>query len=264
MSHETKSVGSGAYVLNALNETERKEFETQLAGSEELRNEVTELTDTAVLLGMAVTPVTPSPELRTSVMDRIASTPQLPREVAPVRTLHAVPVLADEPPVELGETNAKARQRWYQRPVLALTASAAAVLLVVGAVAGITAGANGINEQQQAAALTSIVTAPDSAHAAASISTGGKAKLVWSNKLGKSALIVDGLKALPSDKTYELWYISPAGKASKAGLMDVDGKSTSKVLEGTLVSGDTVGVTVEPAGGSNAPTTKPIVAIHPI
>ena len=50
-----------------------------------LRNDAIESTDTAVLLGLAVTPVTPSPDLRNRVMDRIASMPQLPREVAGVR-----------------------------------------------------------------------------------------------------------------------------------------------------------------------------------
>ncbi len=47
---------------------ERADFETQLAESEELRNEVTELTDTAVLLGLAADPVTPSPALKQNIM----------------------------------------------------------------------------------------------------------------------------------------------------------------------------------------------------
>jgi anti-sigma-K factor RskA len=267
---DATSVGSGAYVLNAMDQDERNIFEAQLAESEELRNEVTELTDTAVLLGMAVAPVTPSPELRDTVMSKIAALPQLSRDIAPVRSIHTGPValsLAAEPPAQLNyasamlETNAKARQRWYQRPVLALTAAAAAVVLIAGTVAGVNAGIQGADQQQAAAALTSVVTASDAQRAEASVSTGGTATLVWSSKLGKSALIVHGLKSLPSDKTYELWYINSKGTPTKAGLMEPTGKSTSQVLTGKMANGDTVGVTVEPAGGSTTPTTKPIVAI---
>lgn len=101
------TTSSGAYVLNSLDPHEQHEFEAQLAESEELRNEVTELTDTAVLLGMAVAPVAPSPELRDSIMSRLASTPQLSREVAPIRTIHAAhkadvaPAESTSPPTAL-------------------------------------------------------------------------------------------------------------------------------------------------------------------
>jgi anti-sigma-K factor RskA len=33
------------------------------------------------------------------------------------------------------------------------------------------------------------------------------------------------------------------------------------VLQGDLAKGDTVGITVEPNGGSKQPTSKPVVAI---
>ena len=93
------------------------------------------------------------------------------------------------------------------------------------------------------------------------MSTGGKVTLVWSLTQRKSAVIATGLKVLPSDKTYELWYISAAGKPTSAGLFESNGKNTLQVLSGQMSRGDTVGVTVEPAGGSKAPTTKPVVAI---
>jgi anti-sigma-K factor RskA len=262
-------VDSGAYVLDALTEGEREQFETQLVDSEDLRSEVTELTDTAVLLGLAVDPVTPSPQLRESILGKIASVPQLSGEVAQVREIRSVPEVPEVPevpavpavPARFGAASEKARSRWFARPVAVITAAAAAVVLVVGGVGIVTSLGQNSTQSQAGDALASIEGAPDSQRAAASISTGGKATLVWSAKLKKSALIVNGLAKLPSDKTYELWYIDSGGTPTKAGLLEVTGSRTWRVLTGALSAGDTVGVTVEPAGGSKAPTTKPIVAI---
>jgi anti-sigma-K factor RskA len=265
MNNDKNSAGSGSYVLGAMDETERTEFEAQLAESQELRNEVTELTDTAVLLGMAVEPVTPSPALKQNIMARLSQTPQLDREdLAPVRTLRAVPQLAAEPVLESRpptRTSHKAQARWYSRPVLGLVAAAAAVVLIVGGVVGTTLAINGAHTSQQADALASINTASDVRRAEASVSTGGKVTLVWSLSQKKSAVIGTGLTVLPGDKTYELWYINTSGKATPAGLFESNGKNTLQVLSGNMAQGDTVGVTVEPAGGSKAPTTKPVVAI---
>ena len=256
--------GSGSYVLDAMDADEREEFEALLADSSELRSEVTELTDTAVLLGMAVDPVTPSPALKQNIMARLSQIPQLPREDAPVRALRAVPALAEEPgdqPRSTGTMSGKAVPRWYTRPAVAVTAAAAAVLLIVGGIVGANVAIQGANSSQQADALAAITTASDVQRAQASVSTGGTATLVWSLHLKKSALIGKGLKTLPVGKTYELWYISAAGTPTPAGLFESNGASTLRVLSGTMTKGDTVGVTVEPAGGSKAPTTKPIVAI---
>jgi anti-sigma-K factor RskA len=265
MQNDKNSAGSGSYVLNAMDATERTEFEAQAAESEELRNEVTELTDTAVLLGMAVDPVIPSPALKQNIMARLSQTPQLEREeVAPVRALRAVPQLVSEPVREaqpLSRTSHKAQVRWYQRPALAVVAAAAAVVLITGGVVGTTLAINGAHTSQQADALASINTASDVQRAEASVSTGGKVTLVWSLSQRKSAVIGTGLKVLPGGKTYELWYIDTSGKATPAGLFESNGKNTLQVLSGNMSQGDTVGVTVEPSGGSKTPTTKPVVAI---
>jgi anti-sigma-K factor RskA len=248
---------SGAYVLNALDASERDAFEVRLEHSEELRNEVTELTDTAVLLGMAVDPVTPSAELKSDIMSKIATMPQLPRDVAPVRELY--PTGAASPaPVALSR---KAQLRWFNRPIIAITSAAAAVALLIGGGVAVGIANQAVQHSQVADALAAINSAADVQHAAASVSTGGKATLVWSLSQRKSALIVTGLGAAPGGKTYELWYIDGKGVATPAGLFSANGQRILEVLDGRMSKGDTVGVTIEPSGGSKAPTTKPIVAI---
>jgi anti-sigma-K factor RskA len=258
-----RAADSGAYVLNALDAESRAAFEAQLRESDELRNEVTELNDTAVLLGMAVDPVTPPPALKESIMSKLATTPQLPREVPPVREIRpdaSVGQPVAEPPQEL---NRKAQARWFTRPAVAMTSVAAAVALLIGGGVAVSLTHNqGTQQEQQADALASIMTAPDQQSAVASISTGGKATLEWSPAQEKAALLVHGLAPLPSDKTYELWYIDAnTGTAKPAGTFNPTKNSTFQVLDGKMAEGDTVGVTVEPSGGSKQPTTKPIVAI---
>ena len=145
--------------------------------------------------------------------------------------------------------------------VTALAAVAAAIALFVGGGVITTSLAQNSFAQQQADQLAAINSADDAQRASVDLADGGTATLVWSNTLLSSALIVDGLAPLPADRTYELWYINDAG-ARPAGTFGVAGSgSTWRVLDGTMKAGDTVGVTVEPRGGSDAPTTDPVVVI---
>ncbi|WP_158865407.1 anti-sigma factor [Leifsonia sp. AG29] len=238
-------------------------FELGAADEQEAR----EFEDLAAQLGLAAEPVEPRPELKAAIMAKIAATPQLPAEQAapPV----ARPAAAADDAVGLvtplsPSTSAeeRARRRWFQRPGLILASAAAAILLFIGgAFLGSSLAGTDSYQRQQATALAQINAAPDVQRATAPVSGGGTATLVWSGKLGTSALIADDLPPLPQGKTYELWYIRD-GAATPAGTMQPAGTgSTWRVLTGRMAAGDTVGVTVEPRGGSDKPTTKPIVAI---
>ena len=239
---------SGSYALNGLDAADLAEFETHLQQSHATRDEVTELTDTAVLLGLAVEPVQPSAGLKASIMDQLDAHPQLP-------------VAAASSAAFASPAGRKAQARWFTRPVTALAAVAAAIALFVGGGVVTTSLAQNNFAQQQADQLAAINSADDAQRASVDLADGGTATLVWSNTLLSSALIVDGLAPLPADRTYELWYINDAG-ARPAGTFGVAGSgSTWRVLDGTMKAGDTVGVTVEPRGGSDAPTTDPVVVI---
>ncbi|TFC04818.1 anti-sigma factor [Cryobacterium adonitolivorans] len=164
-----------------------------------------------------------------------------------------------------GSAAERAQRRWFQRPAGYLVAAAAAAALFVG---GTFAGQALYGDpsqdfaQVQAASLAEINAAPDSQRASTQTLEGQDATLVWSGELGLSAIIVDDLPALGDDQDYQLWYIGSSGPVS-AGTFDSDGSGTAwRVLDGTMSAGDAVGVTVEPAGGSEQPTTDPIVAIQ--
>ena len=243
---------SGSYALNGLDPADVAAFEQHLASSQETRNEVTELTDTAVLLGLAATPVTPSAGLKASIMSQLDAHPQ----VSPAATAPApAPVAA-----AIGSAAKRAERRWFARPVTALAAAAAVIALVAGGgmIASTIAGTQ--QQQQQADQLAAINAADDVQRASVELDGGGTATLVWSNELLSSALIVDGMQALPDGKVYELWYIGDDG-ARPAGTFTTGGERTWRVLDGDMAAGDKVGVTIEPAGGSEIPTTDPVVVI---
>lgn len=227
----------------------------------ETDQEAGEFEDVAARLALAAEPVEPPAELKTALFAKLGSLPQLPAE-APQSGAAPVPPPAEQAQAEPTPTERRAQRRWFQRPGAILAAAAAAVILFVGGVfVGSTIAGTSSYQQQQASALAAINASPDAQRASAGISGGGTATLVWSAQLGRSALVATDLPPLPNDKTYELWYIR-SGTATPAGTMNADGSlATWRVLAGEMKAGDTVGMTVEPSGGSKQPTTKPIVAI---
>lgn len=266
---EDQMNSSGAYSVSALNDDERKAFEAYLAGADDAsRAEVAELSETAAILAMAVEPVTPSDELRASVLAKIASLPQLPAQdsvEAPAAESSAT--LTSQQQERLlapaGPAAATARLRWFQRPVALLGAAAAAVVLAVsGGFLGAALVSDDNGSDQASDRLAELYAAPDAQRVTADVAGGGSATLVFSHDLDRSAVVFDGLTELPSDKVYELWYIDADGDPRPAGLVELPGTGDGwYVLDGELSEGDTVGVTVEPAGGSETPTTDPVVAI---
>jgi hypothetical protein len=236
-----------------VNEQERADFESYAAGSEDAAAEAASLSDTAVLLGLATNPATPSPQLRASLMSAIRGTRQL----------------AVDPEGAGSAAERAARARWFTRPATILVAAAAAVALFAGGTAlGLAINSNQDAERLQQAelaqstSLAELSTAKDVQRAAASVPGGGQATLIWSLELRRSALLIDGLPSLPAGETYQLWYMDAAGAAKPAGTFEPQpGGTTWRVLDGAMSGGDTVGVTVEPDGGSARPTSTPIVTI---
>lgn len=274
---------TGAYAVDALTGEELAEFERYLAESEEARTEVVGMTETAVLLGSVAAPVTPSAQLKESLLALIATTEQLPplpgagagavagleprRETGaprpdaatelPIRG-EAVPLVGQERGRQSAQSKAKAR--WFARPTPVIAAAAAAAALFFGGNVVINSLQQADTVRTEAGALASLTTAADLQTQVQPVAGGGKATLVWSGQLGRSALVLSDLPTLDLGKTYEAWYISTSG-ARPAGTFDATAGDTWHVLEGSMSKADAIGVTVEPAGGSQQPTTKPIVAL---
>jgi anti-sigma-K factor RskA len=74
---------------------------------------------------------------------------------------------------------------------------------------------------------------------------------------GNTTLQVSGLSTAPRGKTYEAWVIPKGGKPKPAALFS-GGAGTTVQLQIPAPRSAVVAVTVERAGGTSAPTTKPI------
>jgi anti-sigma-K factor RskA len=111
------------------------------------------------------------------------------------------------------------------------------------------------------AAIAALLSAPDARTTSAATSAGGTATVVSSLREAAIVFTSSGLRPLPATEVYELWFIGDGG-ARPAGLVPPAlAWGTSPVLAAGLEPGDKVGVTVEPAGGTAAPTTTPIVVM---
>ena len=88
---------------------------------------------------------------------------------------------------------------------------------------------------------------------------------LWALRRGGAVVFTSsGLPVLPPSSVYELWFIGSGG-ARPAGLvppvLSGTAGTTAPLHAAGLTAGDVVGVTVEPAGGVQAPTTTPIVVL---
>lgn len=158
----------------------------------------------------------------------------------------------------------RAQRRWFSRPALLLGGVAAAAALLVGGVAGaaITSSVTDTSAVTASAEqLAAITSAPDSKTARSTMEDGSTATVVWSDSMAQSAVLVDGLSALPSDRTYEAWYVG-SDEVVPAGTFQAGDGTTWHVLDGSMAHGAAIAVTVEPAGGSDQPTSVPILVVE--
>ncbi|WP_327116103.1 anti-sigma factor [Streptomyces sp. NBC_01341] len=243
---------SGAYVLHALPEEERRAFEAHMAGCESCRQEVAGLRRTAALLGRA-TAETPPDALRERVLGMLAATPQDPDP-------------GDGPQATAPRAGLRRGRRSPARALrLALAASVAAILACLG-LAGwqrqeaSDARAAAQHAEQRQANLTKVLTAPDVRLASQGLVEGATASVTFSRSEDTATLAVSGLPRLPAGRTYEAWFMED-GTPVPAGLLSRDPGRQVTFLKGTLDNASAVALSIEPAGGSTRPTTVPLGAI---
>lgn len=255
---------TGAYALDALTPDEAAEVERAMAASEDLRGEVAELTDTAVLLGLAVPPAEPSPELRARLLGAIETTPQLPAEGADAQepaepSRPSPPAAAPAATAATGPASRAAERRWFTRPGALIAAVAAAALLLFGAGVLVDNLVRPSSSSTQTVSWSALTTAPDLQHRTAAVAGGGTVSVYWSAQLGASGVVVRGASA-PAGKSMQLWRME-GGKATSAGLWHPPAGEDRQVIRGAMHKGQTFGITIEPSGGSPQPTSTPVVAI---
>ena len=244
---------SGGYVLDALSETERDSFERHLQHCPLCQDEVRGLRETAARLGLAKT-ADPPPQLRQRVLAAAYRTRQLPPPVGDRIERRRARVSS-----MFGATSGPVRRRpLIPRLAGALAAAAVAVIATLGINQAVTRHQPASNGSASAA-ISPVVGAPDARTETAPTTAGGTVTIVVSADRQAAVVSVRGLRALPATQTYQLWVIAPDG-ARSAGLMSGTGRA-GPLLAADVEPGDRIGITVEPAGGTPAPTTAPVIAV---
>lgn len=230
---------TGAYALNALTPSESVRFEDHLSDCDSCVQEVRGFTETSARLAAAVAE-TPPVELRAKVLEEVSRT----RQLAPA------PERLPEPrrpglPWTLG---------------LVLAACLAAIIALGAVVLDQREQVNELrgNEQQIAAVLA----APDAVTTSAEPMEGVSVTVVRSESLGDLVFSAHGLEDL-SDEDYQLWLTRPDGSVSSAGVLAVEeeGFVLPVLASSQDEETDGIAVTIEPEGGSEQPTSDPVMAM---
>ena len=236
---------AGAYALDALTEPDRVKFERHLAGCEACRQEASSLREAAGRLA-AVSAVPPPAHVREQVLAEAARTRQQP------------PLTLDAP---AGSGAGRRAVRWRApRMAVAIAGGLILVALVLGGLFIHTQRSLNL-EQAHNRAIATVLNAPDATIMSAKAMTSGSATVVMSHRDRALVLTTAMLPALPAGQRYQVWLMGPR-RTRPAGMLPEPRRGmTAPVVVSGVAPGDMVGLTVEPASGSTAPSSAPVLML---
>ncbi|WP_144874056.1 anti-sigma factor [Microbacterium sp. 1.5R] len=269
--HEFAELAAGA-ALGALSPDDQQRYHAALVENPQWQRIADADAAVAAMLSDGVAPVAPSADIRSSLLARIAITPQ--NGEVYVDPASSAATSARESDSEEGDDQAstepshraargeEADVKAPARRLRVLFALAACLALLVGVGIGTVALNDYLNRPASVVALQEIQSADDAQQASVELADGGTATAHWSASVGEAVLVADGIASLPDDQDYELWFVR-GDQPISAGVFEAQGGEATALLSGDMHEGDVIAVTVEQAGGSpdGTPTSTPIVAI---
>lgn len=224
---------AGAYALDALDDLERVRFEAHLDQCASCTEEVSSFLDTTALLG-AANEIELSPEFRSAVLDNLDNV----RQIGPVTA-----------------------RVTRMAPRLMSVAAAVLAFAVIG-LSVVTAGLRReVDDLSPYRDVAAIIQAEDSITLTETIGD-ATVKIVASPSSGAGAVLANGMAAAPNGHAYQLWLITVDGEALPAGFLAIGDDGTGEeIMHGEMDGVIAVGITVEPDGGSEAPSTEPIAVL---
>jgi anti-sigma-K factor RskA len=236
---------SGAYVVDALDDDERALFDEHLPGCLDCQREVASLREATALMADDAA-LTPPASLRRSVLAGIQTIRPLPPETGA------------EPQSDDGRRPGVAKvlpMRRRRHRIATLVAAAAAVVAIVGG--AVYQPWQGNESSTQLSAADQVLAASDAQRHSIEFDDGSSATVVRSVNKGKAVLLTRDMAAPPAGKAFEVWLQDEAGTMAPAGMMRTAGDH-KLLLDGDAAKATGVGITVEPAAGSDVPTSEPI------
>ncbi len=233
MDHERFEELKDAYVLGALPEEERDEFERYLAAHPERQAEVDDLGAFANLLAISPQQHEPPPELRRRVMEVVEA------EAAPRRTRRR-PIFAG-------------LREYLDARTITLGAAA---MLVVGLLSWNVLLQNQVQDlsgQVEEARAEGQTIELEGAWA----QQGASAEVAAIDE-NRVILVAENMPSVPEDRTLQIWVIHD-DVPTPSGLFDPEGNMTAAAVTTSIEKADAIAVTVEPAGGSEKPTSDPVL-----
>jgi anti-sigma-K factor RskA len=225
-----------AYVLGALPEEERLEFEQYLVAHPDLQEEVEALGAVAGLLAFSPQEQEPPPELRRRIMATVEAESVHPHT---------------------------SRRSWlaglWDAVGIRDLALAAAAMLVIGLFSWSMLLQGEVRDlQDRVQSLQSQPQGPQLiALGGVGTKQGARAELVTLEG-DRAVLVAENMPPVPEGKTYQIWVIK-GDTPQPSGLFEPKGDSIAAVVENPVEGADAVAVTVEPKGGSKKPTTDPML-----
>ncbi|MET2010275.1 anti-sigma factor [Microbacterium chocolatum] len=265
---------AAGYALNALTPRDRAAFEHALQQHPEWVERVDADVAAAASLAETVREEVPPLTARSTLLARIAATPQSATgpdagafghhafaEIVPPRPplpdADAAPARRDPTP-STSVVQTVSRRNWTK----GLFALAASLVLLVTLGWGAASVNEFVNRPPAVVALAEIESAPDAQSITAEVTGGGIATAHWSASLEKAVLVSSNLPGISADEAFEMWVVDADGAVSAGTFAPEDGQTTV-LLDAAVAEGDVIALTVEAAGGSatGQPTSDPIVAI---
>jgi anti-sigma-K factor RskA len=229
---------TGAYVVDAVSDAERRAFENHMAGCPACAQEVRELRQTTARLANATAALVP-PTLWLSVRGISVNVRQLP------------------PLVTGGPVNARARWR----------TAVAAACVAASVVVGVTwhNESDRLSDQlaqseSQLARITAILGAPDAQTVHGTDNAAGTVTVVMSRSANGMVITTHGLKVPTSSESLQVWSVTTERQKISLGLLDS--------WSGTLVVSDLaaaadisyLAITLESRDGSRTPSDRVVAS----
>jgi anti-sigma-K factor RskA len=249
------------YALDALTDEEREKVEAYLRAHPEARQQMEEMSRAVAALPYDASRIQPAPRTKEALMARVAADQ---RSRAPNDALRQ-------------EQSRRPRVRRLENifQVFSLGAALAAILWAVilniqlsqlrnqVSMLGqaLVAQSNSLEQINQKLSQTPVAETVTISLKGTDVRPQAQGQLIADPNSQSAVLVVTGLGTLEPGKTYQVWLIDSTGPRS-AGLLSVDTKGQAVLIvssDETIGSFQSLGISVEPQGGSSQPTGEIVV-----